>query len=339
MATYRAVQITEAGGSFELVEKEERALERGEVRVTVEACGVCHSDSITKEGHMPGIAYPRVPGHEIAGRIAEVADDVVGGEAGQRGGVGWFGGNCGHCEPCRRGELVDCRNLMIPGIVYDGGYAEQVVVPAGALAKVPDELSSEDAAPLLCAGITTFNAIRNSGARAGDVVAILGIGGLGHLGVQFARRLGFEVVAIARGAEKGDLAKELGAHHYIDSLTEDVGERLGELGGAKLIVATVTNAQAMTAAAKGLGVQGEMVVVGVSPEPLEVVPMDLVMHSSGISGHASGAAIDSEDTLKVAALTDVRPQIETMPLEEAEAAYDRMMSGDARFRVVITTGA
>ena len=338
MATTRAQQISQPGSPFELVERDLPEPGPGQVRVTVQACGVCHSDSLTVEGHMPGIEYPRIPGHEIAGVIAAVGDGVEGWDVGARVGVGWFGGNCGHCEPCRRGDLIDCRNLLIPGISYDGGYAEAVVVPTSALAKVPDDLSAEDAAPLLCAGITCFNALRESGAQPGDVVAILGVGGLGHLGVQFAARLGFEVVAIARGAEKGPLAKELGAHHYVDSTAEDVGEALQALGGARVVLATVTNADAMSDAAKGLGVRGEMIVVGVSMEPISVTPMQLIGSSQSVVGHASGTARDSEDTLRVAALTGVRPTIETLPLERAQEAYDKMMAGEARFRMVLTTG-
>ncbi len=334
----RAVQAPEPGGALALVERDLPEPGAGQVRVTVQACGVCHSDSLTVEGHMPGIEYPRIPGHEVAGVIDAVGEGVEGWDAGQRVGVGWFGGNCGHCEPCRRGDLIDCRNLLIPGISYDGGYAEAIIVPTSALAKVPDDLSSEDAAPLLCAGITCFNALRESGAQAGDVVAILGIGGLGHLGVQFAARLGFEVVAIARGEEKGPLAKELGAHHYIDSTNEDVEQALQALGGARVILATVTNAEAMSEAAKGLGVRGEMIVVGVSMEPVSVTPLQLISSSQSVVGHASGTAKDSEDTLRVASLTGVRPTIETLPLERAQEAYDKMMAGEARFRMVLTTG-
>jgi len=337
--TTRAMQVAGPGEKLELVERELRAPGPGEVLVRVEACGVCHSDSLTIEGHWPGIEYPRVPGHEIAGRIEAVGDDVVPWEVGQRVGVGWFGGNCGHCDPCRRGDMISCENGLVPGIAYDGGYADHVVVPKTALASIPDELSAEDAAPLLCAGITTFNALRESGARPGDLVAILGIGGLGHLGVQFARRMGFETVAIARGTDKREQAEALGAHHYVDSTAGDVADALQALGGAQTILATVTAPAAMSAAVGGLRPRGRMIVVGASPDPIEIPPMALIPGSTGVLGHASGTSKDSEDTLRFSVLQDVRPTIETYPLEEAAEGYARMMSGDARFRVVLTTGA
>lgn len=338
MATMRAIQVSRAGGPLELVERPLPEPATGEVRVRVQACGVCHSDSLAKEGHWPGLAYPVVPGHEIAGVIDAVGPGVVGWTAGQRVGVGWFGGHCGRCEPCRRGRLVDCRNLRIPGISYDGGYAEAMVAPADALAAIPSDLSAVDAAPLLCAGITTFNALRQSGASAGDMVAILGIGGLGHLGVQFAARMGFHTVAIARGAEKGNLARELGAHHYIDSKAQNVSEELNRLGGAQVVLSTVTDSPAMGAVIDGIKVGGKLVVVGVSAAPIEVSPLQLIGASRTVVGHASGASIDSEDTMNFSALSGVRPMIETMPLERAAEAYDRMMSGEARFRMVLTTG-
>jgi D-arabinose 1-dehydrogenase-like Zn-dependent alcohol dehydrogenase len=339
MATMRAVQVSSPGGDFELVEREVPQPGRGEVLVRVQACGVCHSDSLAKEGHFPGVPYPIVPGHEIAGVIEAVGEDVHGWEAGRRVGVGWFGGNCGYCEPCRRGDLIGCENMGIPGITFDGGYADYVLVKAGALASMPGELDAAEAAPLLCAGITTFNALRHSGAHGGDLVAILGVGGLGHLGIQFAARLGFDTVAIARGPEKEELARRLGARRYIDSRAQDPAEELTKLGGAKVILATVASAAAMTAAAGGLGRRGRLVVVGASPEPLEVSPMLLIGGDRSVAGHASGTSKDSEDTLAFSALSGVRPMIETRPLEEASAAYERMMSGDARFRMVITTGA
>jgi D-arabinose 1-dehydrogenase-like Zn-dependent alcohol dehydrogenase len=339
MTTTRVMQVSAAGEGLELAEREVPTPGRGEVLVRVEACGVCHSDAFTVEGWMPGIDYPRVPGHEIAGRIEAVGDDVVPWEPGQRVGVGWFGGNCGHCEPCRRGDLISCANGQVPGIAFDGGYADHVVVPQSALASIPDELSAEDAAPLLCAGITTFNALRDSGARPGDLVAILGVGGLGHLGVQFARRMGFETVAIARGTDKEQRAKDLGAHHYVDSTTTDVAEALQGLGGAVTILATVTAPDAMSAAVGGLKPRGRMVVVGASTDPMQVPPFALIPGSTGVVGHASGTSQDSEDTMRFSALQDVRPVIETFPLEQAAEGYARMMSGDARFRVVLTTGA
>jgi D-arabinose 1-dehydrogenase-like Zn-dependent alcohol dehydrogenase len=339
MATMRAVQVSSPGGDFELVEREVPEPGRGEVLVRVQACGLCHSDSLAKEGHFPGVPYPIVPGHEIAGVIAAVGEDVHGWEPGRRAGVGWFGGNCGYCDPCRRGDLIGCENMGIPGVTFDGGYADYVVVKESALASIPDDLAAEDAAPLLCAGITTFNALRHSGAHGGDLVAILGVGGLGHLGIQFAARLGFDTVAIARGREKEELARELGARHYIDSRAQDPAEELTKLGGAKVILATATSAAAMTAAAGGLGRRGRLVVVGASPEPIEVSPMLLIGGDRSVVGHASGTSKDSEDTLAFSVLSGVRPMIETRPLEDAAAAYDKMMSGDARFRMVLTTGA
>ncbi len=335
----RAVQVSGPGQPLELVERELREPGPGEVRVRVEACGVCHSDAFTVEGHMPGIEYPRVPGHEIAGSIDALGEGVVPWQVGQRVGVGWFGGNCGHCDPCRRGDMISCRNGLIPGVSIDGGYADHVIVPESALASIPEELSAEEAAPLLCAGITTFNALRESGARPGDLVAVLGIGGLGHLGVQFARRMGFETVAIARGTDKQPLAEQLGAHHYIDSTAVDVAAALQELGGASTILATVTASEAMSAAVGGLGPRGRMIVVGASMDPMQIPPIALIAGSTGVLGHASGTSKDSEDTMRFSALQEVRPSIETYALEDAAAAYARMMSGDARFRVVLTTGA
>ncbi len=339
MPTMRVMQIAAKGGPFEWVERELPQPGRGEVRVKVQACGVCHSDSLAKEGLFPNITYPVVPGHEIAGVIDAVGEGVVGWTAGTRVGVGWFGGHCGHCDPCRRGHLVDCRNLRIPGITYDGGYAEAMLAPADALALIPDELSAVEAAPLLCAGVTTFDALRKSGALAGDVVAILGIGGLGHLGVQFAAKMGFHTVAIARGAEKEPLARQLGAHLYLDSQTQDVAAELTKLGGAKTILATVTSGKAMSAVIPGLAVRGKLVVVGVGMDPIEVSAFDLIGGSRSIVGHASGASIDSQDTLAFSALSGVRPTIETLPLERAAEAYDKMMRNEARFRMVLTTGA
>ncbi|HEX3874541.1 MAG TPA: alcohol dehydrogenase [Solirubrobacteraceae bacterium] len=339
MPTMRAVQVTEPGGAFELVEREIPQPGRGEARVRVEACGVCHSDSLAKDGGFPGVTYPLIPGHEVAGVIDELGDGVRGWDVGQRVGVGWFGGNCGYCEPCRRGDFIWCVNSSIPGVTMDGGYADYLVVSATALALIPDDLSAEDAAPLLCAGVTTYNALRQSGARPGDLVAVLGVGGLGHLGVQFAARQGFETVAIARGTDKEPLARKLGAHHYIDSTTEDVGARLLELGGASVVLATVTSADAMTATFGGLRPRGKLIIVGASMDPLTISPMQFIGGGKTISGHASGTSMDSQDTLAFSALSGVRPMIETMPLERAAEAYDRMMSGAARFRMVLTTGA
>jgi D-arabinose 1-dehydrogenase-like Zn-dependent alcohol dehydrogenase len=335
----RVMQSPGPGQTLELVERELPQPGRGEVLVRVEACGVCHSDALTIEGWAPGIAYPRVPGHEIAGRIESVGEDASPWAVGQRVGVGWFGGHCGECDSCRRGDMISCANGLVPGITYDGGYADHVVVPKSALASIPDDLAAEDAAPLLCAGITTFNALRESVARAGDLVAVLGIGGLGHLAVQYARHMGFETVAIARGTDKEERAKALGAHHYVDATAGDVAEALQQLGGAKVVLATVTAADAMSAALGGLHPRGQMIVVGVSNDPIQVAPLAIIPGSTSVVGHASGTSKDSEDTLRFSSLQDIRPTIETYPLEQAAEGYARMMSGDARFRVVLTTGA
>jgi len=334
----RAVQVTKAGGPFELVERDVPEPGPREVRVKVQACGVCHSDVIVKEGVFPGIAYPRVPGHEVVGVIDATGDSVPEWKRGQRVGVGWYGGHCGHCRSCRKGDFLLCANGKIAGISYDGGYADYMIAPFEALARVPEELAAADAAPLLCAGITTFNALRNSGVRAGDTVAILGIGGLGHLGVQFAAKKGSRTIAIARGNDKEALAQQLGAHHYIDSTSKDVAATLRELGGAKIILSTVTSSQAMTATLGGLSPDGKMVVVGASPDPIEVSPFLLIGGRKGVVGWPSGTSIDSEETLAFSVLANIRPMIETMPLERASEAYDRMMKGDARFRMVLTTG-
>jgi D-arabinose 1-dehydrogenase-like Zn-dependent alcohol dehydrogenase len=338
MAKMRAVQVATKNGPFELVERDVPQPGPGEVRVKVQACGVCHSDSIAKEGLFPWAPFPIVPGHEIAGVIDAVGSGVIGWKEGTRVGVGWFGGHCGRCDPCRRGDLVDCRNLRIPGINYDGGYAEAMVAPADALALIPDDLPAAEAGPLLCAGVTTFHALRESGARPSDVVAIFGIGGLGHLGVQFAAKMGFRTVAIARGRDKEELARQLGAHVYLDSDSQDVAAELMKLGGAKTILATVTSGKAMSAMIPGLAVRGRLVVIGVGMDPIEVSPIDLIGASRSITGHVVGASIDSQDTMAFCSLTGVRPTIETMPLEAAADAYDKMMRGDARFRIVLTTG-
>lgn len=337
--TMRAVQVPRAGGPFQLVERKLPKPAFGEVRVRVQACGVCHSDSIAKEGLFPGIPYPIVPGHEVAGVIDEIGEGVVGWTVGTRVGVGWFGGHCGRCEPCRRGDLIDCQNIRIPGLSYDGGYAEAMVTPANGLVRIPADLANEDAAPLLCAGVTTYNALRNSGARPGDVVAILGLGGLGHLGVQFAAKMGFRTVAIARGADKKGFATQLGAHLYIDSAVQDAAAELTKLGGAKTILATVPNSKATSELIPGLSVRGTLIVIGVGAEPAQFSAVDLIPANRMIKGHASGAAIDSEDTLNFSVLTQVRPMIETLPLDRAAEAYEKMMTARARFRMVLTTGA
>jgi D-arabinose 1-dehydrogenase-like Zn-dependent alcohol dehydrogenase len=335
MANMKVVQIAEPNGAFSLVERPIPDPAPGEARIRVEACGICHSDMFAKTGAFPGIAYPIVPGHEVAGVIDAVGAGLAGRQVGQRVGVGWHGGHCGQCPPCRRGDFIDCANLKTPGINMDGGYAEYMIAPVQALARIPDDLKALEAAPLLCAGITTFNALRKSPARAGDTVAILGVGGLGHLGVQFSAKMGFRTVAIARGRDKEQLARELGAHHYIDSESQDPAPALQALGGARVILATVTSAQAMTRAVGGLGTDGQFLVVGASMEPIEVSPLQLIPGRRSIAGWPSGTAIDSEDTLNFSALTDVRPRIEVYPLHRAAEAYERMMSGKARFRVVL----
>ena len=335
----RAVQIPRAGGPLELVEKEIPEPQPGWVRIKIDACGVCHSDSLVKEGQWPGIQYPRVPGHEIIGVVDAVGEGVKPWKTGQRVGVGWHGGNCGYCDPCRRGEFFACEvALLTTGISFDGGYAEYMVSPAQALARVPDELSAIDGAPLMCAGVTTFNALRNSGARGGDVVAVLGIGGLGHLGVQFAARMGFETVAIARGKDKEAFAKKLGARHYIDSQASDPAAELNKLGGAKVVIATVTNAGAMAAVLGGVAPTGVLMVIGVGG-PISVDPVLLISGERSVKGWYSGTSIDSQDTLAFSALNSVHSMNEFFPLDRAAEAYDRMMSGKARFRVVLQIAA
>ena len=336
--TGRAVQVPAAGGTFEIVQKEFPEPGPGHVRIRVQACGVCHSDAITKLGLFPGIAYPRVPGHEVAGVVDAVGAEVPLFKKGQRVGLGWHGGHCNYCTPCRRGDFVLCENQQISGISFDGGYADYVIAPANALAFVPDDLSDVEAAPLLCAGITTFNSLRHSGAGPGDTVAILGIGGLGHLCLQYAAKSGYRTVAIARGQDKGPLAMQLGAHVYIDSTTQDFAAELQKLGGAKVILSTLTDAASLAAAANGLGPNGKLVIVGVPEKPFEVNALALIMANRSIIGWASGTGMDSEDTLNFSALTGVKPMIETYPLERAAEAFDRMMSGKARFRVVLNTG-
>ena len=337
--TGRAIQVPAAGGAFEVVQREFPDPGPGHVRIRVQACGVCHSDSITRFGLFPGIAYPRVPGHEVAGVVDAVGADVPLFKIGQRVGLGWHGGHCNYCIPCRRGDFVLCENGQISGITFDGGYADYVIAPSNALALVPDELSDADAAPLLCAGITTYHSLRHSGAKPGDTVAILGIGGLGHLGVQFATKSGYRTVAVARGQDKAPLAKRLGAHHYIDSTTQDVAAELQKLGGATVILSTLTDAKSLEVAVNGLGLNGKLIIVGVPEKPFEVNVLSLIMGNRAIAGWASGTGMDSEDTLNFSALAGVRPMVETYPLEQAAEAFDRMMSGKARFRVVLTTAA
>ena len=338
MPKMRAVQVPSPGAPFEVVERDIPDPGPRSVRIKVRSCGICHSDVLTKEGAFPGIRYPRVPGHEVAGVIDAVGSDVVGWDAGDMVGVGWHGGHCGHCKSCRRGDFVTCQIApQVPGITYDGGYAEYMIAPAVALAAIPDEMSAVDAGPLMCAGITTFNSLRHSGARAGDLVAVLGVGGLGHLGVQFAAKMGCHTVAIARGTDKAQLARDLGAHRYIDSTATNAAAELTKLGGARVILSTVTDAKTMSEAVGGLGVDGKLLVVGASSEPIEVPPSILIGGRRSVSGWPSGTSSDSQDTLRFSVLAGVRPMIETYPLERADEAYERMMSGKARFRVVITT--
>jgi D-arabinose 1-dehydrogenase-like Zn-dependent alcohol dehydrogenase len=334
----RSMQVSAAGGAFRLVQKEFPEPAPGHVRIRVEACGVCHSDSLTKLGHWPGIQFPRVPGHEVAGVVDAVGADVPLFKPGQRVGLGWHGGHCNYCEPCRRGDFILCENQLVSGIDFDGGYADYVIAPANALALIPDDLADVDAAPLLCAGITTFNALRNSGARAGDTVAILGVGGLGHLAVQYAAKSGYRTVAIARGQDKAPLAKQLGAHVYIDSTSQNPAEELKKLGGAKVIVSTLTSAKALEWALDGLALAGKLIVVGAPDGPVAINPFPLLLGRRTVTGWPSGTGMDSEDALKFSALTGIKPMVEAYPLEKAEEAYERMMSGKARFRVVLTTG-
>jgi D-arabinose 1-dehydrogenase-like Zn-dependent alcohol dehydrogenase len=338
MPKMRAVEATSPQGPLKMVEREIPQPGPRQVRIKVQACGVCHSDSLTKEGTWPGITYPRVPGHEIAGLIDAVGAEVPEWRPGERVGVGWFGGNCGYCEPCRRGDFITCRNLKITGILEDGGYADYVVVPFAAMARIPNELTAVEAAPLVCAGVTTFNALRNSGARPPDLIAVLGIGGLGHLGVQFAVKMGFRTVAIARGKDKEPLARQLGAHHYIDSQAGNVSEQLQKLGGAKVVLATATSNKAMADTLGGLGLNGKLIILGASFEPLPVNTMPMIGGRQSLAGWPSGSSIDSEDTLAFSALSGVRPMTEVYSLKHAPEAYERMMSNKARFRVVLTTG-
>ncbi|MFZ3341846.1 MAG: alcohol dehydrogenase [Terriglobales bacterium] len=338
MSRMKAVQVSKPGGNFELVERNIPDPARGQVRVKVEACGICHSDAIVKEGHWPGLQYPRIPGHEIAGRIDAIGEGVVQWKTGQRVGVGWHGGHCFICDPCRRGDFVLCKNEKITALSHDGGYAEYMISPAEAVAAMPDDLPADEAAPLLCAGITVFNALRNSGARSGDLVAVQGIGGLGHLGIQYARQMGFRTIAIGRGADKEALARKLGAVQYIDSGAASPAEALQKLGGAHVILATAPDSKSMSALVDGLGPNGKMMVVGAGSEALTVTPIQLILQNRDLKGWASGSSIDWEDTLNFSVLTGIRPMIERYPLEKAAEAYQQMIGGKARFRVVLTMG-
>jgi D-arabinose 1-dehydrogenase-like Zn-dependent alcohol dehydrogenase len=336
MTMMKAVQVGKPGGNFEVVEKAIPEPGRAQVRIKVEACGICHSDALVKEGHWPGIQYPRVPGHEIAGRIDAVGTDVTNWKPGQRVGVGWHGGHCFLCVACRRGDFVNCKNEKITGFSHDGGYAEYMISPAEAVAAIPDDLSADEAAPLLCAGITVFNALRNSEAHAGDLVAVQGIGGLGHLGIQYARQMGFRTFAIGRGKDKEALARKLGAAHYIDTAASDPAAELQKFGGATVILATAPDSKAMSALFNGVASNGKLIVVGASADPITVTPIQLISGRKALQGWASGIATDSEDTMQFSALTGVRPMIERYPLERVVEAYEQMITGKVRFRVVLT---
>jgi D-arabinose 1-dehydrogenase-like Zn-dependent alcohol dehydrogenase len=334
--TMKVAQISKPGGDFELVEREIPEPGPGQVRIKVQACGVCHSDVLTKDGLWPGIQYPRIPGHEIAGVVDDVGAGVSAWKKGQRVGVGWHGGQDNTCRECRRGDFRNCRNVKVCGISYDGGYQQYMVAPVEALASIPEGLKDAEAAPLLCAGITTYNALRHSGALPGDLVAVQGVGGLGHLGIQFASKFGYKVAAIGRGPENAMLAKKLGASVYIDSQSTNAAEALQQLGGAQVILATAPNSKAMSALIDGLGPNGKLMVIGAAFDPIEVTPLQLISGSKTIQGWAAGTPADSEDTLRFAELSGVRPMIETYPLEQAAEAYARMLSGKAQFRVVLT---
>jgi D-arabinose 1-dehydrogenase-like Zn-dependent alcohol dehydrogenase len=336
IAPMKAAQVPKPGADFQIVEREIPKPGAGQVLIKVQACGVCHSDMFTKDGLWPGIEYPRVPGHEVAGVIDELGAGVTAWKKGQRVGVGWHGGQDNTCPSCRRGDFRNCRNLKIPGISYDGGYEQYMVAPVEALVPIPDTLSDVEAAPLLCAGITTYNALRHSGALPGDVVVVQGIGGLGHLGIQFANKFGYKVVAVGRGSENAPLAKKLGASVYIDSKATNAAQALQKLGGAQVIIATAPNSKSMSEVIDGLGPNGKLVVIGAAFDPIEVTPAQLITGSRSIQGWAAGTAADSEDTLRFAELSGVRAMIETYPLEKAAEAYARMMSGNAQFRVVLT---
>src|SRR6266576_2763897 len=336
MAKMKVALVTKPGADFEIVEREIPQPSAGHVRIRVQACGICHSDSLVKEGYWPGIQYPRAPGHEVAGVIDDLGSGVTGWKKGQRVGVGWHGGQDGTCLPCRRGDFANCRKLKISGISFDGGYQEYMIAPVEALAAMPESLDAVEAGPLLCAGVTTFNALRHSGALPSDLVAVQGIGGLGHLGIQFATKFGYRVAAVGRGSQKAALAKKLGAHAYIDSKATNAAEELQKLGGAKVILATAPSSKAMSELIDGLVPNGKLMVIGAALDPIEVTPVQLISGSRTIQGWTTGTPADSEDTLNFAELTGVRAMIETYPLEKAAEAYERMLSGKAQFRVVLT---
>jgi D-arabinose 1-dehydrogenase-like Zn-dependent alcohol dehydrogenase len=335
MATMKAVQVSKAGGAFEVVTREVPEPGPGQVRIKVEACGMCHSDAFVKSGGFPGLALPRIPGHEIAGRVDATGVGVAAWRVGDRVGVGWHGGHCFECRACRRGLFINCEKERIAGISYDGGYAEYVVVPGEAVARIPEALAAVDAGPLLCAGITTYNALRNSGARAGDTVAVQGIGGLGHLAIQFAAKMGFRTVAISRGADKAALARQLGAHEYVDTQAGSAAEGLQRLGGADLVLATAPHGEAIAATVDGLKPRGKLLIVAAPFEPMQVSAFSLLSGKS-IAGWPSGSSLDSEETMAFSALTGVRPRVEVFKLEQAEEAYTKMMENRLRFRAVLT---
>jgi len=331
----KAAQIKETGSDFEIVDIPTPKPQENEVLIKVEACGICHSDAMVKDGLFPGIEYPRVPGHEVVGKVERVGSNVSAWQKGQRVGVGWHGGHCFTCDPCRKGDFINCENGQVAGISYDGGYAEYMTAPQEAVAAVPDDLSSEEAAPLLCAGITTFNSLKHTGAQAGDLVAVQGIGGLGHLAVQYAAKMGFETVAISTSDDKEQLAKDLGAHHFINAKKQNAVEELQKLGGARVIVATAPNTDIIGEIAGGLGLEGNLLVLAATGETFEVSPFTLIMGRKQVSGWPSGTAKDSEDTLNFSSMTGTKPMIETYPLDKVNDAYDRMINNEARFRVVL----
>jgi len=336
MPRMKAIQVSKPGGDFELVERDIPEPARGQVRIKVEACGVCHSDVLVKEGLWPGLPYPRIPGHEIAGRVDKVGEGVTQWKVGQRVGVGWHGGHDFTCQECRRGNFVLCQNEKITSLSNDGGYAEYMISPAEAVAAMPEGIAPADAAPLMCAGVTVFNALRHAIAGPGDLVAVQGIGGLGHLGIQYARQMGFRTVAIGRGADKQSLARKLGAHEYVDTESANPVETLQKLGGAQAILATAPDSKAMSALLDGLSGDGRLMMVGVGPDPITATPLQMILKRRNIQGWPSGSAMDSEDTLNFSVLTGVRPMIEKYPLEKAADAYEQMMSGRVRFRAVLT---
>ncbi|MGY0055165.1 alcohol dehydrogenase catalytic domain-containing protein [Streptomyces sp. LZ34] len=341
MSTYRVAQVTAPNGTFGLTERAVPQPGFGQVRIAVEACGVCHTDALFVSGGLPDVSFPEVPGHEIAGRIEELGEGAQdrGWQIGDWVAVGWFGGSCGHCRPCREGDFIVCPNLKVPGWAYDGGFAEKVIVPVDALARIPDGLAASDAGPMACAGVTVFNGMRRSSARAGDLVAVLGLGGLGHLGVQFAVAMGFETVAIARGPEKADFAEQLGAHHYIDSTSgTPVAEALQSLGGARVVLATAGNSEAITSTVGGMAPRGELVVIGADTAPLGISPSQLLTGAHVVRGHPAGTSQDVEDAMTFSALRGIRPMTETVPLDRADEAYQKMLAGKARFRMVLTVG-